>query len=176
MATPGGIRVKRRRQYSRSQKKSANRQKWDTAFLYYQGDIEWIFRRFFCIKLLLYLSATVRIIKNPYFFIPNIHCNCFARCKKTNYFFIRNSPFTVEEIFLAMRVENKKVPYIYKEYEKVIKLRKKKSRTVKINIKYPKNGDFLANKIYIFKIVCFFVIFFVFRLYLDKKSIIWRKS
>ncbi len=46
-----------------------------------------------------------------------------------------------------MRVKHKKVLYIYKEYEKVIKLWKKKSRTVKIDIKYPKNGDFLANKI-----------------------------
>jgi hypothetical protein len=49
-----------------------------------------------------------------------------------------------------MRVKHKNVPYIYKEYEKVIKLRKK-SRTVKINVKYPKNGDFLANKIYIWR-------------------------
>ncbi len=51
------------------------------------------------------------------------------------------------QFFLAMRVKHKKVLYIYKEYEKVIKLRKKQSHTVKINIKYPKNGDFLANKI-----------------------------
>jgi hypothetical protein len=62
-----------------------------------------------------------------------------------------------------MRVKHKTVPYIYKEYEKVIKLWEKKSRSVKINIKYPKNGDFLANKIYILKIVCFLVTFFVFR-------------
>ncbi len=71
-----------------------------------------------------------------------------------------------------MRVKYKKVPYIYKEYENVIKLREKKSRTVKINVKYPKNGDFLANKIYILKIVGFFVTFFVFRWYLDLNSVI----
>jgi hypothetical protein len=41
-----------------------------------------------------------------------------------------------------MRVKHKKVLYIYKEYEKVIKLWKKKSRTVKIDIKYSKKGDF----------------------------------
>jgi hypothetical protein len=75
-----------------------------------------------------------------------------------------------------MKVKHKKFPYIYKEYEKVIKLREKKSRTVKINVKYPKNGDFFSNKIYILKIVCFFVTFFVFRWYLDKKSLIWMKS
>jgi hypothetical protein len=62
-----------------------------------------------------------------------------------------------------MRVKHKKVPFIYNEYEKVIKLREKKSLTVKINVKYPKNGDFLANKIYILKIVCFLRHF----LYLD---------
>jgi hypothetical protein len=49
-----------------------------------------------------------------------------------------------------MREKHKKVLYIFKENEKVIKLREKKSRTVKINIKYPKNGDFLANKINVF--------------------------
>jgi hypothetical protein len=43
-----------------------------------------------------------------------------------------------------MRVKHKKVPYIYKEYEKIIKLEKKKSHTVKINIENPKNGVFLA--------------------------------
>ncbi len=75
-----------------------------------------------------------------------------------------------------MRVKRKKVPVIYQEYEKVIKLREKKSHTVKINVKYPKSCDFLANKIYILKIVCFFVTFFVFRWYLDKKDKIWRKS
>ncbi len=71
-----------------------------------------------------------------------------------------------------MRVNYKIVPYIYKEYEKVIKLRKKNSCTVKINVKYPKNGDFLANKIYILKIVGFFVTFFVLRWYLDQNSVI----
>ncbi len=71
-----------------------------------------------------------------------------------------------------MRVKHKKVSYIYKEYEKIIKLREKKSRTVKINVKYPKNGDFLANKIYILKIVCFFVTFFVFGWYIDQNYII----
>ncbi len=58
------------------------------------------------------------------------------------------------------------------EYEKVIKLRKKNSRTVKINVKYPKNGDFLANKIYILKIVGFFCDIFVLRWYLDQNSVI----
>jgi hypothetical protein len=38
------------------------------------------FSPIFCIKLLLYLSATVRKIKSL-FLIPNIHCNFFARCK-----------------------------------------------------------------------------------------------
>ncbi len=78
-------------------------------------------------------------------------------------FFYRNSPFTVYTIFSAKRVKHKIVPYIYKEYEKVIKLGEKNSHTVKINVKYLKNGDFLANKIYILKIVCFFATFFVFR-------------
>jgi hypothetical protein len=81
--------------YSRLQKKSPSRKKWDTAFHYYQGDFEWIFRQFFCIRLLLYLSTTVRKIKNPFFYIPYIHCNFFPRWKKTNYFFVRNSPVTV---------------------------------------------------------------------------------
>jgi hypothetical protein len=76
------------------------------------------FSPIFCIKLLLYLSATVRKIKNPNFFIPNIHCIFFARCKITNYFFVRNSPFTVEEIFLAMRVENKKYPIYIRNMKK----------------------------------------------------------
>ncbi len=44
---------------------------------------------------------------------------------KNELFFVRNSPFTVETIFSAMRVKHKKVPYIYKEYDKVIKLRLK---------------------------------------------------
>jgi hypothetical protein len=36
------------------------------------------------------------------------------------------------------------------KYEKGIWKSNKKSHTVKINNKYPKNGDFLANKINIF--------------------------
>ncbi len=84
-------------------KKSTSRKKWDTAFFITRGVLNEFFADFFCMKLLLYLSTTVRKIKNPIFWFL-IHTVIFARCKKTNYFFVRNSPFTVETIFLAMRV------------------------------------------------------------------------
>ncbi len=58
-----------------------------------------------------------------------------------------------------MSVKHKKVPYIYKEYENVIRLWKQESNTVEISIRQPKHGDFLANNIYIFKIFCFFVMY-----------------
>ncbi len=41
-----------------------------------------------------------------------------------------------------MRVKYKKVPYIYKEYEKVIKLREKKSHTEKLTLSTPKMAIF----------------------------------
>ncbi len=60
------------------------------------------------------------------FFIPYIHCNFFARCKKRIIFLLEIRLSPLRQFFLAMRVKHKKVLYIYKEYEKLIKLSEKK--------------------------------------------------
>jgi hypothetical protein len=77
----------------------------------------------FCINILLYLSTTIRKIKNPFFY-PYIHCNFFARCKKQIVFLleIHLSPL---RHFFSHESKAQKVLFIYKEYEKVIKIQKK---------------------------------------------------
>ncbi len=53
--------------YSRLQKKAPVGKSETLLFIITRGDFEWIFHQFFCIKLLLYLSTTVRKIKNLFF-------------------------------------------------------------------------------------------------------------
>jgi hypothetical protein len=77
---------------------------------------------------------------------------------------IRLSP--LRQFFLAMRVKHQKLPYLYKECEKVLKLIKKESHTVKNSIKCPKKAIFGLNNLH-FKDI-FLVKFFVFRSYLDQ--------
>jgi hypothetical protein len=69
-------------------------------FLITMGDFEWIFHQFFCIKLLLYLSTTVRKIENP-FYIRNITVIFLLGVKKRIIFFVGKSPLTVETIFFS---------------------------------------------------------------------------
>ncbi len=76
-----------------------------------------------------------------------------------NKFFWQKFASPLETIFLAMRVKHKKVPYIYKEYEKVIKLLRKESHGVKICTKYPKSHDFLVKYLHFWDILLFCDVF-----------------